>query len=384
MSARPLIAMRATPLLFPNAGVAHYIRSLALELKAAGENIALFTPFKWGLDFSREPGESPAAISMRRTMTRALPRPRNAARLFETALLAINSRVRGVALYHEPATFPLPFHGPTVVTVHDLSWIRFPETHPADRRRTLDRSFPGLLESARHVLTDSDFVKSELVSEFGLSPSKITTAHLAARSSFRPRKAEECDSVLRRFGLRHRSFFLSVGTLEPRKNLIRTIRAFASLPAKVRKECPLVLVGAAGWNSSDLEREISKLAAQGELIPLGFTGEEELARLYSASKALLYVSLYEGFGLPPLEAMASGTPVVVSNSSSMPEVVGDAGLQVSAFDDTAVREAMLRLVEDRELCDTLATRGVARSRSFSWALCASATREVYGRVLGQR
>ena len=383
MSARPLIALRATPLLFPNAGVAHYIRSLALELKAAGENIALFTPFKWDLDVTLAAGQSPAAVNVRKTMFRALPRPRQAARLFETALLAFNSRARGVALYHEPATFPLPFHGPTVVTVHDLSWIRFPETHPADRRRTLDRSFPRLLARARHVLTDSDFVKQELVREFGLDPSGITTAHLAARSCFKPREAAECASVVRRFGLRHRSFFLCVGTLEPRKNLIRTIRAFADLPPQRRKECPLVLVGATGWNSSDLEREISGLAATGEVIPLGFIGEDDLARLYSAAKALLYVSLYEGFGLPPLEAMASGTPVVASNSSSIPEVVGDAGLQVDPLDEAAIREAMLRLLDDVKLCETLAAKGVERSRGFSWASCASTTREAYGRVLSQ-
>ncbi len=383
MSARPLIALRATPLLFPNAGVAHYIRSLALELRAAGENIALFTPFKWDLDVAHEAGQSPVAANVRKTMFRALPRPRQAARIFETALLALNARARGVALYHEPATFPLPFNGPTVVTVHDLSWIRFPETHPADRRRTLDRSFPDLLARARHVLTDSDFVKQELVREFGLDPSAITTAHLAARNCFRPRDADECASVLQRFGLCHRSFFLCVGTLEPRKNLIRTIRAFTDLPPQRRKECPLVLVGATGWNSSDLEREISGLAATGELIPLGFTGEDDLARLYSAAKALLYLSLYEGFGLPPLEAMASGTPVVVSNSSSMPEVVLDAGLQVSPLDEAAIREAMLRLLEDKKLCETLAARGIERSREFSWARCASTTREVYGRVLGQ-
>ena len=144
-----------------------------------------------------------------------------------------------------------------------------------------------------------------------------------------------------------------------------------------------MLVGATGWNSSELEREMSELAARGEVMPLGFTGEDDLARLYSAAKALVYVSLYEGFGLPPLEAMASGTPVVVSGSSSIPEVVGDAGLQVNPLDEAAIREAMLRLLDDQELCDTLAERGIVRSRGFSWARCAAATRDVYGRVLGQ-
>jgi alpha-1,3-rhamnosyl/mannosyltransferase len=291
--------------------------------------------------------------------------------------------LRGVSLYHEPATFPLPFHGLTVVTVHDLSWIRFPNTHPADRRRTLERDFPGLLKRAQHVLTDSDFVRSELVSEFGMDPARVSTAPLAARSCFHPREQDESESLLQRLGLRYRSFFLSVGTLEPRKNLIRTIRAFAGLPAGIRKEHPLVLVGAIGWNSSDLEGEMSELAAKGELIPLGFTSDDELARLYCAARAIVYVSLYEGFGLPPLEAMASGTPVVVSDCSSIPEVVGDCGIQVSPNDEVAIRGAMLRLIADDELWKTLAARGVARSRSFSWAKCAATTKEVYGLVLQQ-
>ena len=126
------------------------------------------------------------------------------------------------------------------------------------------------------------------------------------------------------------------------------------------------------------------MAAKGEVIPLGFTSEDDLAHLYSAAKALLYVSLYEGFGLPPLEAMASGTPVIVSSSSSIPEVVGDAGLQVDPCDETAIRDAMRRLIDDPELSTALVARGIDRARRFSWARCASTTREVYGRVLSQR
>jgi len=316
-------------------------------------------------------------------MFRAVPRPRQAARAFETALFEVNSRLRNVALYHEPATFPLPFSGPTVITVHDLSWIRFPETHPADRRRTLERDFPALLRRATHVLTDSAFVKSELVSEFSLDSTRITTVPLAARGCFRRRTMEESTALLQRVGLGFRSFFLSVGTLEPRKNLVRTIRAFAGLPCRVRKQHPLVLVGAVGWNTTEIEREASALVASGEVIPLGYTSDDALARLYSAALAVVYVSLYEGFGLPPLEAMASGTPVIVSDTSSIPEVVGDAGVQVNPIDEAAIRAALLRMIDDDGLRTTLAERGFARSQDFSWSRCAAATREVYHQVLRQ-
>jgi glycosyltransferase involved in cell wall biosynthesis len=381
MAVRPLIAIRATPLLFPAAGVAQYIRSLANELIAAGENIALFTPLKWALDPTFKSHESTGAKAIRTSMFRGIPRPRQAARVLETMLLALNACTKGVALYHEPATLPLPFRGPTVLTVHDLSWIRFPETHPADRLRTLKGSFPTLLRRARHVITDSHFVRSELESEFGLDPARITTAHLGARSSFRPRSAHEVESVLRRFGLRHRCFFLSVGTLEPRKNLVAAIKAFGRLPTAARKRHALVIVGATGWKSSGLQREIHALASQGEAIPLGFLDDEDLAHLYSAATALVYVSLYEGFGLPPLEAMASGTPVLVSDCSSIPEVVGDAGLLVQPHDEVAIGDAMLRLIDDTNLWRACAARGIERAGSFSWAQCAATTREVYRSVL---
>jgi alpha-1,3-rhamnosyl/mannosyltransferase len=378
---RPLIAMRATPLLFPAAGVAHYIRSLAVELVAAGENLALFTPFKWGVDAAEGAAPAAAAVGVRRSLLSAIPRPRQAVRLLETALLALNSRRHRVSLYHEPATLPLPFHGPTVVTVHDLSWIRFPETHPADRRRTLERDFPRLLKSAQHVLTDSEFIKSELVSQFGIDAARITTAPLAARDCFHPRDVHDSEAMLARLGLRHRSYFLSVGTLEPRKNLRRTLRAYTSLHAEIRKHHPLVLVGARGWKSSKLEREISTLASQGSVIPLGLVSDDELAWLYCGATAVVYASLYEGFGLPALEAMASGTPVIVSDSSSLPEVVGECALKVDPLDERAIGEAMVRLIDDGALWKTLAERGLSRARNFSWRRCAELTRTVYRTTL---
>jgi alpha-1,3-rhamnosyl/mannosyltransferase len=286
-----------------------------------------------------------------------------------------------VSLYHEPATFPLPYSGRNVVTVHDLSWIRYPQTHPEDRRRTLERDFPALLRRASHVLTDSSFVKTELISEFGLQDTLITTAPLAARSAFSPRARRESAPLLDRLRLRYRSFFLSVGTLEPRKNLLRTMRAYAGLPSRVRQRNPLVLIGGVGWESEDIEAEVRTLASRGEILALGYVAEDQLALLYSAARALVYASLYEGFGLPPLEAMASGTPVIAGNTSALPEVVDTAGVLVDPFDEAEIRDSMLRLAEDEALADTLSTRGLERSRQFSWKSCAALTRAVYHQVL---
>lgn len=381
MVAGPLVAMRATPLLFPATGVAHYIRSLARELTREGERIALFTPFHWDIDPARTEAHSQVPAQMRRSLLGAMPRPRSAVRVVEAALLALQAWLRAVALYHEPATLALPYAGPMVLTVHDLSWIRYPDSHPADRRRTLEREFPRRLRSAQHVLTDSDFVKAELVSTFGLPDRIVTTAPLAARACFHPRTEEETAHELQRLGLRHRGYFLSVGTLEPRKNLATAIRAYSQLPSTVRSRFPFVLVGASGWNTSGLERDIGRLASCGQLVPVGYASDETLACLYSSARASVYLSLYEGFGLPPLEALASGTPVLISTAGALVEVVGDAGLQVDPLDDARITAAMLQLAEDDDQCRSLGTAGLQRAALYSWTRCAAKTRDVYRSVL---
>lgn len=382
MSASPLIAIRATPLLFSAAGVAQYIRSLSLELMRSGENVALFTPYAWSTNLAAGvPQEKASASRLRSIVLEVVPRPRWVARALETALLAVNATRRNVALYHEPAALPLPFRGPTVVTVHDLSWVRFPQTHPADRVRVLDRSFPRALNEADHLIAVSDFTKRELMDVFGVPAERITTTLEAARDAFRPRSADDCAVVLAQHGLRYRKFLLCVGTLEPRKNLELVITAYAGMPATYRREFPLVLVGAKGWLSSRIESALQPLVQSGEARPLGYVTDEDLAALYASARVLVYPSLYEGFGLPPLEAMACATPVIVSNRSSLPEVVGSAGDLVAPDDPDGLRSILRRLSEDESYFALRSASGRARAAEFSWARCAAETAGVYRRVL---
>jgi len=382
MNASPLIAIRATPLLFSAAGVAQYIRSLSLELMRAGENVALFTPYAWGTPLTTGvPGETTSAARLRSVMLQAVPRPRWVARALETALLSINAGRRDVALYHEPAALPLPFRGPTVVTVHDLSWVRFPQTHPVDRVRVLDRSFPRALNDADHLIAVSDYTKRELMDVYGVRAERITTTLEAARDGFRPRSHSECAAVLALHGLQYRRFLLCVGTLEPRKNLELVITTYAGMPATYRREFPLVLVGAKGWLSSRIENALRPLVQSGDARPLGYVSDEDLAKLYASARVLVYPSLYEGFGLPPLEAMACATPVVVSNRSSLPEVVGSAGDLVAPDDPEGLRSVLLRLSEDESYFAMRSAGGLARAAEFSWARCAAETADVYRRVL---
>ncbi|HQR54143.1 MAG TPA: glycosyltransferase family 1 protein [Burkholderiales bacterium] len=381
MASRPLVAMRATPLLFAAAGVAQYIRCLARALLAEGVNLTLFTPFRWGVDTEQQAAASAGADSIRRTMLRAVPRPRQAARILEAALLALNSRARRLALYHEPAALPLPFRGPTVITVHDLSWIRFPETHPADRVATLARAFPRALDRASHVIVDSDFTRREIIEVFGARPDKISSAPLAAREEFRPRGQDECAPVLAAHGLSFRRFVLGVGTLEPRKNLEAIVHAYSAMPESYRRTYPLVLVGAKGWLTSGLEAALRPLVDKGHALPLGYVSDQSLAALYSSAHVLVYPSLYEGFGLPPLEAMASGTPVIASSRASLPEVVGDAGVLIDPASVDDLRSALERLNGDDQHWQALAEAGLQRAKGFSWARCARQTQDVYRKVL---
>ena len=381
IASRPLVVMRATPILFAAAGVAQYIRCLARALIAEGVNLTLFTPFRWGVDTEQEAAASVGADSLRRTILRAVPRPRQAARILESALLAVNSRAHRVSLYHEPAALPLPFRGPTVITVHDLSWIRFPETHPADRVATLARAFPRALHRASHVIVDSEFTRQEIIEVFGTPPEKISTAPLAAREGFRPREQEECMPILAELGLDFRRFVLGVGTLEPRKNLEAIVHAYSSMPESYRRTYPLVLVGAKGWLTSGLEATLRPLVDQGHVRPLGHVSDRALAALYSSAHVLVYPSLYEGFGLPPLEAMTSGTPVIASSRASLPEVVGDAGVLIDPASVDDLRRALERLHGDGRHWQALAAAGLQRSKHFSWARCARQTQDVYRNVL---
>jgi alpha-1,3-rhamnosyl/mannosyltransferase len=270
---------------------------------------------------------------------------------------------------------------PTVITAHDLSWIRYPEMHPAQRVAIMNRYFEKALYQASAVITDAEFVKQEIVDVFGIAPEKITAIPLGVESMFRPLSSDETRAVLSSHGLEHGRYFLTVGTLEPRKNLSLAIRAYSALPESIRKLYPLVVIGMKGWHSAEIERLISPLAQAGYLRQLGYVPREDLAVLMAGATALIYPSIYEGFGLPPLEAMACGTPVICSNVSTLPEVVGDAGILIDPSDEVGLRERMYALTEDKKLWADLSSRARERSLRFTWKNCAQRTIDVYKSVI---
>jgi alpha-1,3-rhamnosyl/mannosyltransferase len=241
----------------------------------------------------------------------------------------------------------------------------------------LQKHLPSVLEQSDCIITVSAFVRDELVSVFGIDSAKIYPIHHGVSPAYHPRPADQTRQTLKKFNLEHGRYFLAVGTLEPRKNLIQGLRAFRSLPDQLRASMPLVIVGMKGWLAEDIETEIDALKSRGEVRPLGYLPTEDLLCLYAGAATLLFPSVYEGFGLPALEAMASGIPVITSNRSSLPEVVGEVGITVDPGDDQGFAEAMRWLAEDPVERAARGAAGVERARQFTWTRCAIATERVY-------
>jgi alpha-1,3-rhamnosyl/mannosyltransferase len=241
--------------------------------------------------------------------------------------------------------------------------------------------FGRTLARSSALICDSECVRRELIERHGVAPDRVTAVPLAARALFRPVPADGAALRVVPDGLAHRRYVLSVGTIEPRKNLDAVVGAYSALTDDFRRRFPLVIVGMKGWLTSRLESLIEAGVRSREIRVLGYVDDEELARLYASARMLIYPSLYEGFGLPPLEAMASGTPVITSNVSSLPEVVGDAGIQVDPYDVDALREAIRLLSEDDGRWEALRSAGLARAAQFSWERCARETLAVYRKVL---
>lgn len=374
------VAFNATPLLSPLTGIGHYCQQLALGLASHEEIEAdFFYGAVWDQQVRQVP--LPGAAGLIPWARSHIPYSYAIRRLVQSNRFSQHTHKKSFDLYHEPNILPLPFYGPTIITVHDLSWIRYPHAHPPERVRAMNKYFEPALRRASLILTDSEFVKTELIDVFGIKPARISPVLLGVDTLFHPRSCEETRAVLQAHGLVHDQYLLAVGTLEPRKNLAVALHAFMLLPPRLRKQFPLVLVGMKGWNTSALERQLAPLLVTGEVRQLGYLPRNDLATVIAGAVTLIYPSIYEGFGLPPLEAMACGVPVITSNVSSIPEVVGDTGLMVDPHDMDGLAQAMTLLLEEHDVRNAMAQKALKRSAQFTWAHCVEQTIDAYRRVL---
>ncbi len=386
------IIVNGTLLLAPLTGIGQYIRHLFTAMDRISEvHLTLYygTHCEQGMRLpSAEATAVAIAVAQRgySFLKRFVPHPRAIRRLADRVLFGWHTRRQGQeeVLYHEPNGMPLPYKGPLVITVCDLSCFDHPETHPKERVELFQRDLPKAIERADHIIVISQATGAALQRWFNVDAARITNTYLAADPRFAPRSAAALTPDLAGLGLTPGGYVLSVGTLEPRKNLSALFAAYAGLPDALRQRYPLAVAGMSGWNTEGLMRSAQALMARGELRLLGYVPDAFIPSLYAGAAAFCYPSRYEGFGLPALEAMASGVPVLTSNTTSLPEVVGDAGLMVDPDDVDGLRERLQQLLEDRPYAEQLGQLGLLRAHTFSWERCAQETFAVYQKVMAQR
>ena len=395
------VILGADPLLQPSTGIGTYTRSLInhLQQEAMVEELKLFANGIFlknspsvlgeeqdssGFDPNQQGSPEPylGGLSAARALLAKNPL---AVKLFNAASPVVEHvRLRNYQdyLFHSPNYLLPRFSGPTVVTIHDLSIQRYPQFHPPERVGFLDAKIAEAAQGATHIITDSIGVREEVIQYFGVDAARVTAIPLAAGDQFQPRTEDACRQVLQPLGLSHKRFFLFTSTIEPRKNLLRICAAYTAVREAGKTDWPIVFVGGPGWQSEAEHQAIQALVSRGWAQYLGFVDASVLPALYSAAGALVFPSIYEGFGLPALEAQQSGTRVITSRGSAMAEFSSEHDLLVDPLEVASLIEAMETVVE-RVLADAGRPLQCAGS-GLSWQKTARLTAEVYKKVLAAR
>ncbi len=264
----------------------------------------------------------------------------------------------------------------SVVTVHDIAFELFAGIYTGFMNYYQKWAARYAVRNSAKVISVSQATKEDVVRVYKADPDKITVTHLGLDDTFKPRTYEEVQKVLDKYGLVYQKYILFVGTLQPRKNIIKLVEAYEKLKNENRIEEKLIVVGAKGWLWEPIAEKIRRAGFDGAVRHLDYVDQEDLPFLYSGAKLLTLPALYEGFGLPPLEAMASGVPVVVSNVSSLPEVSGDASVLVDPNSVNSIAEGLLEVLTNSNLRQQMIDRGLARAKHFTWENTAKKTLEV--------
>ncbi len=373
-----LIGIDGIPLATPKTGIGHYTFELAQGLArlAPADEFELIAPVPLDLGAGDDgPDGLPPNL-------RAVHAPVNALRRrWWTIGLPLYVRQHRPALFHGTNyNVPLWQRCPTVVTIHDLSLLLHAETHREDLVRRARRRLPTMTRIATRIITDSESVKREICEHLKVAPERITAVPLAPRRAFYPMPEIEARTALRRLSVED-DFILFVGTVEPRKNLLTLMRAFDELLRATDLHPQLVIAGGKGWLTDELFAHVDQSALKDRILFTGYVTDEDLRALYSSCRVSVYPSLYEGFGLPPLEAMACGAPVITSRIPVIMETSQGAARLVKPTDVQELTAALVEILTDADVRRELSAAGRTRAAEFTWARTAERTLEVYHEAL---
>ena len=281
------------------------------------------------------------------------------------------------AVYHETNYILKPYAGPCVTTVHDLAHIRFPQYHHAHVIEWLERGLPATLDRADCIITVSNVIRDELLHYYNVPAEKVHTVYEGVEDQYKPRSRQQTESVLSHYGLQHKQYVLLVATLEPRKGIDVLLDAWGLLPLALRRAFPLVLTGSSGWRNHAIVAQMEQFIAEGTVQHLGYVPDSALPVLFAGAAVFSYPSVYEGFGLPVLDAMSSGVPVICRAGTSMAEFAQGACLLCDTGEAEELATRLQTLLEDPVLRDAWAQKGMSRARDFSWQQCAAETAALY-------
>ena len=376
------VILSVEPVRFPLTGIGRYAYELAKGMQASGQvdELKLFSGTRFVPDLA-EPASTSGGTHGLKQLVQKSGLAMETYRQLMPILRKQSLKGHDDFIYHGPNFFLPPFPGRKVATFHDLSPFKWAECFDPVKVRYLQREFRKTLDTADALITDSEYTRRELAEFAGWPLEKIHAVPLAAGPEFRPRTEDEVRPVLERHDLNYQGYSLFVGTIEPRKNIIRLLDAYELLPKAIRQKWPLILTGYRGWKSDDIHARIKDAERQGWAKYLGFLPSEELPLLYSGARLFVFLSLYEGFGLPVLEAMQSGVPVVCSDRASLPEVAGEAALLKNPDDLEGLAEAFLLVLDSDEYRERLILTANQQTKQFTWQRCTTEAISVYQQLI---
>ena len=283
-------------------------------------------------------------------------------------------------IYHNPNFISYKLDVPIITNIHDISFIKYPDYHPKKRVDFLTAHIKNSISISDIILTDSNFIRDEIIDYFKISQDRVVSIPLAASKIFTELKSNDIDQVLSSLSLTYKKYFLSISTIEPRKNIISAIKAFINLPTKIQNEYPFVIVGGSGWLNSDFYSLITPLVTTKKIIFLGYLAEEKLPSLYAGAKLFIYLSIYEGFGIPILEASACGTPVITSNTSSIPEIASGFAVMVNPTNIDDICNGIMSIISNDLYEKKLIINGLSNTKKYTWADTANKTLKIYDQL----